>query len=147
MTFPHEMLRKLAPNWDSYGAPAIDERCIEKAFAIWRQLSGDWQVVPCTDGGVQLEQHRDGFDIEITVSRARPSTAICKSCSQEFELSAGHRCPGLQPKAAHETSAAQPWRCSICNTMNPDDATHCRQCEYSRTVMRDGKRVPRTGRE
>lgn len=38
----------------------------------------------------------------------------------------------------------QTWRCTVCNTVNPGDATHCRQCEYSRTVMRDGKRVPRS---
>lgn len=68
MTFPMAMLRSLKPNWNSYGAPVIDERCIQKAYELWRQLSGEWQVVPCSDGGVQLEQHRDGFDIEITVS-------------------------------------------------------------------------------
>lgn len=48
--------------------------------------------------------------------------------------------------AAPETAVATTWRCTICNNVNPDDATHCRQCEYSRTVMRDGKRVPRDGR-
>jgi hypothetical protein len=64
------MLRNLQPNWDSYGAPAIDERCIQKAYWLWRQLSGEWQVVPCSDGGVQLEQHRDGVDVEIRVSAA-----------------------------------------------------------------------------
>lgn len=69
-TFPHAMLRSLKLNWNSYGAPAIDERCIQKAYELWRQLSGEWQVVPCNDGGVQLEQHRDGFDIEITVAAA-----------------------------------------------------------------------------
>lgn len=79
MTFPHAMLRSLQPDWNSHGAPAIDERCIDKAFELWRTLSGEWQVVPCSDGGVQLEQHRDGFDIEITVSRAQavPKTAAC----------------------------------------------------------------------
>lgn len=74
MTFPHKMLRDLKPGWDSYDAEAIDERCIDKAFELWRQLSGEWQVVPCNDGGVQLEQHCDGFDIEITISRTQERT-------------------------------------------------------------------------
>lgn len=42
--------------------------------------------------------------------------------------------------------AAATWRCTICNNVNPDDATHCRQCEYSRMVTRDGVLVPRHGR-
>lgn len=83
MTFPHAMLRGLKANWNSYGAPPIDERCIEKAFALWRQLDGEWQVVPCNDGGVQLEQHRDGFDIEITVNRAGLETPVTLSPSEE----------------------------------------------------------------
>lgn len=45
-----------------------------------------------------------------------------------------------------ETPADPTWRCSICNLVNPDDATHCRQCEYSRMVMIDGKQVPRYSR-
>jgi hypothetical protein len=45
--------------------------------------------------------------------------------------------------AQKETPAAPTWRCTICSLLNPDDATHCRQCEYSRMVLRDGKQVPR----
>lgn len=48
-------------------------------------------------------------------------------------------------RPAPETQAVPTWRCTVCNNVNPDDATHCRQCEYSRTVMRDGKRVARSG--
>jgi len=82
MTFPHAILRNLQPNWNSYGAPAIDERCIQKAFELWRQLSGEWQVVPCSDGGVQLEQHRDGLDVEVRVSAAcAQETAVARPCN------------------------------------------------------------------
>ena len=63
----------LKQNWDSYGAPEIDHRCIAKAEQIYERLTGAWSIVPCVDGGVQLEQHTDGFDIEITVSRAAPA--------------------------------------------------------------------------
>jgi len=47
--------------WDSYGSPAIDRACIQRAK--------DWVAavlpVPLSDGGVQLEGHRDGYDVEI----------------------------------------------------------------------------------
>lgn len=76
-SFQHKMLRELKPGWDSYDAKAIDPRCIDRAAVLWGQLSGDWQVVPCADGGVQLEQHRDGLDIEITVSPAQETPAEC----------------------------------------------------------------------
>ena len=67
--FPFKDLRNLKANWDSYGAVPIDERAIQKAYEIWRLLPGRaFQVVPTSDGGVQLEEHRDGFDIEITVN-------------------------------------------------------------------------------
>lgn len=49
----------------------------------------------------------------------------------------------LRGRAAQETGTAPTWRCGICSLLNPDDATHCRQCEYSRMVLRDGKQVPR----
>jgi hypothetical protein len=45
--------------------------------------------------------------------------------------------------SAQETGTAPTWRCGICSLLNPDDADHCRQCEYSRMVLRDGKQVPR----
>ncbi len=32
------------------------------------QTVESFAVVPCTDGGVQLEVHRDGFDIEICIA-------------------------------------------------------------------------------
>jgi hypothetical protein len=81
-SFDHQKLRDLKPGWDSYAAKAIDRRCIEKAFQLWRELPGtDWSAVPCADGGVQLEQHKDGLDIEIRVSPAsalETGTAPCE---------------------------------------------------------------------
>lgn len=47
---------------------------------------------------------------------------------------------------ALETRAVPTWRCTICSNVNPDDGTtHCRQCEYSRMILRDGREVPRDG--
>jgi hypothetical protein len=99
--FPHKMLRQLAPNWDSYGAKAIDPRCIDRAAVLWGQLCGDWQVVPCSDGGVQLEQHRDGLDIEITVSPAAVAeleTVDRTNCTHPDEI---YSKDGTSAKCAH----------------------------------------------
>jgi hypothetical protein len=65
-------MRHLENNWDSYGAEPVDGRAINKALDILETLPGLWDAVPCVDGGVQLEQHRDGFDIEIEI-RAVPN--------------------------------------------------------------------------
>jgi len=45
-------LRALQPGWDSYGAPKIDERAIQKALNVCRQAP---QLTPCSDGGVQID--------------------------------------------------------------------------------------------
>ena len=49
----------LGPNWDGYGGKPITPAAVKtiEHFA----------AVPCSDGGIQLEIHRDGFDIEIVV--------------------------------------------------------------------------------
>jgi hypothetical protein len=65
--YPYDDLRSLRPNWDSYGAPRIDERAIQKAHELWRLLGESYQVIPTSDGGVQLEEHRGGFDITVCV--------------------------------------------------------------------------------
>lgn len=63
-----DALLRLQANWDSYGALAPDPRCVAKANELYLRLPGAWDVVPSNDGGVQLEQHKDGFDIELLVS-------------------------------------------------------------------------------
>lgn len=66
-------MRHMEPNWDSYGAAPIDPRAVDRAILMLDSLAGDWQPVPCSDGGVQLELHDDGFDIEITIRAADPT--------------------------------------------------------------------------
>jgi hypothetical protein len=63
-------MRRLEPNWDSYGAPVIDRAAIRQAQELLPRLPGAWEAVPCVDGSVQLEQHEGGLDIEIVISRA-----------------------------------------------------------------------------
>jgi hypothetical protein len=62
----------LEQNWDSYGAVPIDPRAIARAILMLDSLQGDWTPVPMSDGGVQLELHSGGFDIEIQI-RAVPT--------------------------------------------------------------------------
>lgn len=63
-----ELLR-LPQGWDSYGAHAIDPRHVEAAGKVLDLLMQDNtpipSVVPTNRGGVQLEWHRSGIDIEV----------------------------------------------------------------------------------
>lgn len=63
-----------------------------------------------------------------------------------YELAKAARASAETPVALKPSEEAVTWRCTICNNVNPDDATHCRQCEYSRMVTLHGKKVPRVGR-
>lgn len=63
-----DALLQLKPNWDSYGSVVPNPRAVAKANQLYLRLPGSWSVVPCADGSVQLEQHADGFDIEMVVT-------------------------------------------------------------------------------
>ena len=52
-------LSALSDGWDSYNAEPISQ------VAIYRLES--FSVVPMSNGGIQLEAHRDGWDIEIEI--------------------------------------------------------------------------------
>jgi hypothetical protein len=62
-------LLTLPPNWDSYGAGAIDPKVIHYAMNVMNGLLGSSspapRVVPLSSGGVQLEWHRQGVDLEV----------------------------------------------------------------------------------
>lgn len=62
-------LRKLEPNWDSYGAVVIEQKCIDAAKLFVNDLVSMSlpQVVPTNIGGVQLEWHENGLDIECSI--------------------------------------------------------------------------------
>jgi hypothetical protein len=57
----YDALRKLDPDWGYGGEPVISPRAIESAIAFEREPSR----VPCMHGGVQLEWHRFGLDLEV----------------------------------------------------------------------------------
>ena len=60
-------IAKLPANWDSYGALPIDPRAIESARKLITALSHPPQIVPTTEGGIQLEWHRDGIDFDLVI--------------------------------------------------------------------------------
>lgn len=75
-----ESLTGLARDWDSYGAHPVTA---EAAIAVVRfLLDNAYQqlappaIVPLPDGGVQLEWHRGGLDVEIAFSEEEPGVYV-----------------------------------------------------------------------
>jgi len=69
-------LLELEPNWDSYGALPIEAAHAEAILNLLAEVLGDDaptpSVVPTSIGGVQVEWHLAGIDLEIeTLSRYR----------------------------------------------------------------------------
>lgn len=54
-------LSELKENWNTYGAPPIDPRSILSARKLFRSIC----VIPTTRGGIQIDSHVAGHDIEI----------------------------------------------------------------------------------
>lgn len=65
-------LSRLGRNWDSYGGRALTDEAVFTALSVIGRLLSDESVppaiVPTSDGGVQLEWHRDGDELEIRVT-------------------------------------------------------------------------------
>lgn len=66
-------LLTLPENWDSYGAAPIVPTIINEALSLMNGLLGPTspapRVVPLSSGGLQLEWHRKGMDLEIIFDR------------------------------------------------------------------------------
>lgn len=66
-------LLTLPANWDSYGAGVIDTKLVDEAIDITNALLGPNapppRVIPLSSGGLQLEWHRHGIDLEIVFDR------------------------------------------------------------------------------
>jgi hypothetical protein len=75
-------LADLEPDWDSHGARAIDPRVLREAIDLLRSLMRGSTpapaVVPLADGGIQLEWHAVGLDLEIAVHRFGPAEVLCE---------------------------------------------------------------------
>ncbi len=73
-------IAKLDPNWDSYGAAPLSlraaRRCIEELLEILPANTPQPTLVPTRDGGLQLEWHRGGIELEIEVPPVGPVTYL-----------------------------------------------------------------------
>lgn len=73
-------LAALAPGWNSYRAEAISDRAIAAAIQFLLEVASDVpalaspSVVPTVRGGVQLEWHAGGVDVEVEFSPSQPAT-------------------------------------------------------------------------
>lgn len=64
-----DRIRRLSPNWDSYGAPAISIDVVMALLKFMHEYIPDrkihFELVPGSDGSVQFEWHPDRGDLEI----------------------------------------------------------------------------------
>jgi len=75
-------LMELAPNWDSFGAQPIDPACILESIKLLLSVTNENtplpSVVPTSQGGVQLEWHTNGVDLEVEVHSPPRFSASCE---------------------------------------------------------------------
>ena len=66
-------LLTLPANWDSYGAGPIDAKSVHGAMSFINGVLGPAapapRVMPLSSGGLQLEWHRQGIDLEVMFER------------------------------------------------------------------------------
>ena len=60
-------LLALKENWDSYGAPIISKIALDAALRLRNVLAAVPSFVPMSNGGVQIEWHSLGFDVELEI--------------------------------------------------------------------------------
>jgi hypothetical protein len=64
-------LLSLAENWDLYGAAQVKQEFVASAADLLRNIMDEYTpapaIVPTTPGGVQIEWHTNGIDLEIEV--------------------------------------------------------------------------------
>ncbi len=69
-------LLRLPASWDTYTArppeKAAAERALDFLFRHHRFTGATPSIVPLTDGGLQLEWHRDGIDVEVVFPVGEP---------------------------------------------------------------------------
>jgi hypothetical protein len=73
------VLLGLKPGWDSYGAPRVKPEAGQAAFDLLRDIMRARtpvpSIVPTADGGVQIEWHIKGVDLQIEVRSPTQITA------------------------------------------------------------------------
>lgn len=96
-------LGDLSDNWDSYGGRRIQASCavaaIEIALDLFTPRTPTPIVVPTNQGGLQLEWHRGGMDLELRIdsaSQVEISFANVPS-GEEFEETFTTELPRIAP--------------------------------------------------
>lgn len=71
-------LLQMPPNWDGYGASQTRPQILHQAFVLLADImesdAPPPNVVPLSDGGVQVEWHRHGHNLEIEFPADEPPT-------------------------------------------------------------------------
>jgi len=74
---------ELPPNWDSYGALPVQRALVDRALDVLPRVMGEDSpppsIVPLSDGGLQMEWHLKGRDLEIIVAADEPPTYYYRS--------------------------------------------------------------------
>jgi hypothetical protein len=69
-------LTGLPEDWDGYGAHRVDAKWVAEAILFLTQIAhpgiAEPSIVPLADGGLQIEWHRAGLDVEVALSRDDP---------------------------------------------------------------------------
>jgi hypothetical protein len=75
-------LLALPDNWDSYGARPVEMSLLEVALGLvailWNDNTPPPALVPMQSGGVQLEWHTNGIDLEIGVESISRVYVFCE---------------------------------------------------------------------
>lgn len=62
----------LAEDWDSYGAHSVELEIVFRAFEVLCSVMSDIvpmpSIVPTSSGGIQLEWHESGTDLEVEIT-------------------------------------------------------------------------------
>ncbi len=73
----------LPPNWDSYQARTIDPQIVHEAMnfinAVLAPTSPAPRVMPLSSGGIQLEWHRNGIDLEVVFDVGEEPFFYCRN--------------------------------------------------------------------
>jgi hypothetical protein len=89
-----ESLLTLPENWDSYGARVIEARIVRAAIELLRSIvqldTPQPVIVPTNRGGIQIEWHTRGIDLEIEITADGEVRVLYgnpqENAEEEFEL-------------------------------------------------------------
>ena len=89
-----QSLLTLPENWDSYGARVIEPRAVHVAIELLRSIvhlgTPQAVVVPTNRGGIQVEWHTGGIDLEIEITADSEVRVLYENpqenAEEEFEL-------------------------------------------------------------